>query len=157
MPAVVIRRGARDDARWAADLMASSDPWVILGRGFDACFAACTSSLDVLEVAETEGERCGFVLVRPAGVAGAPYIVSIAVAPAFRSLGIGAQLLEHVERAYRGRSRHLFLCVSSFNPHARRFYERHGFEAVGTLKAFLIEGADEILMHKRLASGAPPA
>jgi len=154
---VVIRRAAGDDTRWAAGLMASSDPWMTLGRGFDACLAACTSALDVLEIAESDGERCGLVLVRPAGVAGAPYIVSIAVAAAFRSRGIGAALLDHVERAYAGRSRHLFLCVSSFNPRARRFYERQGFDAVGTLKAFLIDTADEILMHKRLASGARPA
>lgn len=155
MPAVVIRRSVGDEARWAAELMASSEPWITLGRGFDACLAACSSAVDVLEVAETAGERCGFVLVRPAGVAGAPYIVSIAVAPAFRSQGIGAALIDHVERAYRARSRHLFLCVSSFNPRARAFYERLGFEAVGRLRAFLIEGADEILMHKRLAAGVP--
>jgi ribosomal protein S18 acetylase RimI-like enzyme len=154
MPPVTIRKAVGDDARWAAGVLSGSDPWLTLGRGFDACLAACTSSLDVLEIAESAGERCGLVLVRPAGVAGAPYIVSIAVAPAFRSRGIGAALLEHVERAYRQRSRHLFLCVSSFNPRARRFYERHGFEAVGTLKAFLIEAADEILMYKRLVPEA---
>jgi len=28
---------------------------------------------------------------------------------------------------------------------------------VGTLKAFLIEGADEVLMHKRLAPASSPA
>ena len=84
-------------------------------------------------------------------MSGAPYIVSIAVTPPFRSRGVGAALLAHVEAAYQGRSRHLFLCVSSFNPRARQFYVRHGFEAVGTLKAFLVEEADEILMHKRLA------
>ena len=75
--------------------------------------------------------------------------------PRLPGRGVGAALLEHVERAYRGRSRHLFLCVSSFNPRARRFYERHGFAAVGTLKAFLIDEADEILMHKRLAAAGP--
>jgi len=157
MPAVTIRKATGDDARWASAVMASSDPWVTLGRGFEACLAACTSALDVLEIAESGGERCGLVLVRPAGVAGAPYIVSIAVAPTFRGRGVGSALLEHVEGTYRGRSRHLFLCVSSFNPGARRFYERHGFEAVGTLKAFLIEGADEVLMHKRLAPASSPA
>jgi ribosomal protein S18 acetylase RimI-like enzyme len=156
MPPVTIRRATGDDARWAAGVLSSSDPWVTLGRGFDACLAACTSAMDVLEVAEIGGERCGLVLVRPAGLAGAPYIVSIAVVPAFRSRGVGAALLDHVEGTYRGRSRHLFLCVSSFNPRARRFYERHGFAAAGTLKAFLIDDADEILMHKRLAPAAQP-
>jgi len=135
---------------WAASLMSSSDPWITLGRGYDACLRACTSRLDVLEIAEIGAERCGFVLVRPAGVAGAPYIASIAVGPSHRGHGVGAALLAHVERTYEGRSRHLFLCVSSFNGRARAFYERHGYGAVGTFKDFLIEGADEILMYKRL-------
>lgn len=147
---VNIRPSRGDDAIWAAGLMASSDPWVTLGRGFEACHQSCTWGGDVLEIAEVGGERCGFVLVRPSGVAGAPYIKSIAVAPAFRSRGVGAALLAHVERGYAGRSRHLFLCVSSFNVRARLFYERHGYAAVGAIKDFLIEGADEILMHKRL-------
>lgn len=157
MPTVAIRVSRGDDPAWAARLMSTSDPWVTLGRGFDACLATCASPVDVLEIAEIGTERCGFVLVRPDGVAGAPYIVSIAVAPSFRQRGVGATLLSHVEQSYRGRSGHLFLCVSSFNPRARAFYDRHGFEAVGTLRAFLIEGADEILMHKRLAAAPAPA
>jgi ribosomal protein S18 acetylase RimI-like enzyme len=114
------------------------------------------SPSDVLEIADRGGERCGLVLVRPAGVAGAPYVVSIAVAATHRSQGVGAALLTNVEQAYRSRSRHLFLCVSSFNARARHFYERHGFKAIGTLQDFIIEGADEILMHKPLRHSGPP-
>jgi ribosomal protein S18 acetylase RimI-like enzyme len=155
MPTLTIRPAQGEDATWAAALMSSSDPWITLGRGYEACLRACTSALDLLEIAETGGERCGFVLVRPAGVAGAPYIVSIAADPGHRSQGVGAALLSHVERTYAGRSRHLFLCVSSFNGRARAFYERHGFTAVGLFKDYLIDGADETLMHKRLpAPGA---
>ena len=150
MQELTIRQASGDDVIWAATLMAASEPWITLGRGYEACYQACTSSPDVLEVAETDGRRCGFVLVRPAGVAGAPYIKSIAVAPDQRSLGVGAALLAHVERTFRGRSRHLFLCVSSFNGRARQFYERQGYSAVGTFKDFIIDGADEILMYKRL-------
>jgi [ribosomal protein S18]-alanine N-acetyltransferase len=157
MDAVLVRSAEGGDAAWAATLMSTSDPWITLGRGFEASLRACTSKLDLLEIAEISGERCGFVLVRPAGLAGAPYIVSIAVSASFRSRGVGAVLLAHVERTYRSRSRHLFLCVSSFNPRARAFYERHGFSTVATFTDFLIEGADEILMYKRLAPTAAPA
>jgi ribosomal protein S18 acetylase RimI-like enzyme len=150
MDTVTVRGASVDDYSWAATLMSSSEPWITLRRDFDSCLRACTSPSDVLEIADTGGERCGLVLVRPAGVAGAPYIVSIAVAATHRSQGVGAALLAHVERACRPRSRHLFLCVSSFNPRARLFYERHGFKAVGTLQDFTIEGADEVLMHKPL-------
>jgi len=156
MDTVTVRGASGDDDVWAATLMSSSDPWTTLRRDFANCLRACTSPSDVLEIADTGGERCGLVLVRPAGVAGAPYIVSIAVAATHRSQGVGAALLAHVEQAYRSRSRHLFLCVSSFNPRARHFYERHGFTVIGTLQDFIIEGADEILMHKPLGPAGSP-
>ena len=148
MDTVTVRGAGGDDHAWAAALMSSSEPWITLRRDFDSCLRACTSPSDVLEIADAGGARCGLVLVRPAGVAGAPYIVSIAVAATHRSQGVGAAMLAHVEQACRSRSRHLFLCVSSFNPRARRFYERYGFKVIGTLQDFIIEGADEILMHK---------
>jgi [ribosomal protein S18]-alanine N-acetyltransferase len=150
MAGVSVRIAEGDDVEWAAHLMAASDPWITLGRDFHACLAACSAPMDVLEIAALEGRRCGCVLVRPRGVAGAPYIVSIAVDEAFRSQGVGATLLAHVEAAYRARSAHLFLCVSSFNDRARAFYDRHGFEEVGRFRDFIIPGADEVLLHKRL-------
>ena len=156
MDTVTVRGARGDDHAWAAALMSSSEPWITLRRDFDSCLRACTSPSDVLEIADAGGARCGLVLVRPAGVAGAPYIVSIAVAATHRSQGVGAAMLAHVEQACRSRSRHLFLCVSSFNPRARHFYERHGFKAVGTLQDFIIEGADEILMHKPLSHAGSP-
>ena len=45
----------------------------------------------------------------------------------------------------------LFLCVSSFNLHAQRFYRRLGYEQVGVLKNYLVEGHEEILMRKSIA------
>jgi len=150
MNGVTVRCAHGDDADWAARLMSASDPWITLGRAYDACLAACTAPADVLEIAVLDGRRCGFVLVRPRGVAGAPYIVSIAVDEAFRGHGVGATLLAHIEAAYRGSSAHLFLCVSSFNNRARAFYDRHGFEEVGRFRDFIIPGADEVLLHKRL-------
>lgn len=58
--------------------------------------------------------------------------------------------MEFAENLFREEARHLFLCVSSFNARARSFYERRGYQAVGELEDYVIEGASEILMHKRL-------
>jgi hypothetical protein len=41
--------------------------------------------------------------------------------------------------------------VSSFNDRARVLYERHGYAPVGELKDFIVDGASEIILHKRLA------
>jgi predicted GNAT family acetyltransferase len=47
-------------------------------------------------------------------------------------------------------ARHIFLCVSSFNTEARRLYERRGYRQAGEFPDYVMAGASEILMHKRL-------
>jgi ribosomal protein S18 acetylase RimI-like enzyme len=44
----------------------------------------------------------------------------------------------------------MFLCVSSFNTRARQLYERRGYVQVGEFPGYVIAGASEILMQKRL-------
>jgi ribosomal protein S18 acetylase RimI-like enzyme len=150
MTTITVRVASEEDRAWAATVMSSSDPWITLRRGYEACLAACSSPIDTLHIAWAGDERCGLALLRERGVAGAPYLVSIAVAEAFRGHGVGQQLIAYAEGLFRGRYRHFFLCVSEFNPRARVFYERLGFEAVGILRDFVVEGLDERLMVKRL-------
>ncbi len=135
---------------WCARLMSASEPWITLGRNLDQCRVFCQNREYLLYVAHTNGEPCGFMMMHRRGLASSPYITVLAVAPEFRSRGIGGRLLEFAEELFRSEARHLFLCVSSFNLRARSFYERHGYTAVGELKDYIIEGASEVLMHKRL-------
>ena len=139
---------------WAASLMASSEPWRTLGRDL----AACTASLadgpgSELLIARSAGAAVGFLFVRLRGLAGSPYLASIAVVPEARGRRIGehliTHLIAHLERAVHP-ARHLFLCVSSFNSEAQRFYARLGFHQVGELPDYLIDGASELLLCKRL-------
>ncbi len=142
---------AQDTEReWCARLMAGSDPWVTLGRGLDACRETCSRPGYELLVAREAGAALGFALVHPRGVAGSPYLASIAVSAEARGRGIGRLLLAFVEDRYRPQARHFFLCVSSFNQRARRLYERQGYQAVGVLEDYVIDGASEVLMHKWL-------
>lgn len=150
MASLIVRDATDADRRWAASVMASSEPWITLRRSYDACLRACSAGDDALYIAELDGRPCGLALVRERGLAGAPYLVSIAVVEPFRSQGIGQRLLTFVEDLVRGRFRHLFLCVSSFNTRARAFYERHGYRPVGVLYDFIVDGLDETLMVKRL-------
>jgi ribosomal protein S18 acetylase RimI-like enzyme len=139
-----------DDGEWAARLMAASDPWITLGRGLDHCRAACERPECVMSVARAGAERCGFALVNPRGVSGAPYLAALAVASSWRSRGTGAALLEHCERHAALSSRHFFLCVSSFNTRAQAFYARHGYRQVGQFDDYVIDGASELLLYKRV-------
>ena len=150
MDGLEIGPASDEEREWCARLMAGSDPWITLGRGLESCRESCSRPGYELLVARAAGEALGFALVHPRGVAGSPYLASIAVAAEARGRGVGRRLLAFVEDRYRPQARHLFLCVSSFNGRARRLYERQGFEAVGVLDDYVIEGAAEVLMHKWL-------
>jgi ribosomal protein S18 acetylase RimI-like enzyme len=90
------------------------------------------------------------ILLHEQGMAGSPYIKSIAVEAEYRSTGIGTALVQFAEDLFKGEARHMFLCVSSFNERARAFWEGLGYQAVGELRDYLVDGFSEILMHKRL-------
>jgi ribosomal protein S18 acetylase RimI-like enzyme len=141
---------ADEEREWCARLMAGSDPWITLGRGLGACRETCSRPGYELLVARSAGAPLGFALVHPRGLAGSPYLASIAVADAARGRGVGSRLLAFAEDRFRSQARHFFLCVSSFNARARAFYERQGYSQVGEFRDYLIDGASEILMHKGL-------
>ncbi len=142
---------ARDEEReWSATLFARSEPWITLGATLEDCRGLCRDPEYLIYVARVEGPPLAAVVLQRRGVAGSPYVKSIAVDSERRSQGIGSALLAFAESLFRRESRHLFLCVSSFNQRAYSFYERHGYQAVGVLEDYVIEGASEILMHKRL-------
>jgi ribosomal protein S18 acetylase RimI-like enzyme len=137
--------------------MAATDPWITLGRTLEVTRRVCADSRYDVFIAHRDTERAGFMILDPHGIAGAPYVRSLAIAPEFRSLGIGASLLAFAEERYRGVARHLFMCVSSFNTRARALYERLGWIAVGNLPDFAIEGSSEILLAKRITPPPSPS
>lgn len=151
MADVTVADATPDERVWCGRLMASSEPWLTLKRGEDSCVAAATDPDYVTLVARApDGAPLGFARLHPRGVAGSPYLASIAVAAEARGRGVGSVLLAACERRFAG-SRWIFLCVSSFNARARALYERHGYRQVGDLPDYVVDGLSEILMVKRLA------
>ena len=148
---LVINAATEAEREWAAALMAGTDPWITLGRSLEHCRQRCRDSDYLLYVAHAGEQPCAFILLHRRGLAGSPYIATLAVAEAFRGTGVGTRMVAFAEQLFRGEARHIFLCVSSFNGRARSLYQRLGYTAVGELKEYVIPGASEILMHKRLA------
>lgn len=74
------------------------------------------------------------------------YLRLIGVAPSVRSEGVGALLLSAVEAAVGD---DLMVLASDFNAGARRFYERHGYVAVGRLPGYVLPEVDEIVYWRR--------
>ncbi|MDP1889868.1 MAG: GNAT family N-acetyltransferase [Gemmatimonadaceae bacterium] len=137
------------DREACARMMSESDPWVTLGRDFARCLTAVSDPARELYVARTEQGVVGFILLTMKGQLPG-YITSVCVAASARGSGLGTQLVTFAEQRIHRESPNVFLCVSSFNPGARRLYERLGFEFVGTLKDFLVEGYDELLFRKSI-------
>ena len=106
---------------------------------------------DGLIVAEEEGSARGFAWFLPTGTfALGGYLRLIALAPGSEGRGLGAQLLDEVERRVAQSSRSMFLLVSHWNQSARRFYAARGYAEVGNLPGFVRADTDEIVCMKKL-------
>ena len=144
-----IERAQESDYNWCARLMAGSEPWITLRRDLDGCHAALRRPGSELYLARERGGPAGFILIHPYGCIGSPYIQSVAVAEGARGRGIGTQLVAFAERQMAAR-RFIFLCVSSFNRRAQELYSRLGYQRVGEISNYVVEGHSELLLCKKL-------
>jgi [ribosomal protein S18]-alanine N-acetyltransferase len=138
-----------EDAEWAARVMAGSEPWITLGRGYEASRAILSDATKERYVALAGSDRAAFLILNMAG-AFAGYIQTIGVAASFRDRGLGTRLMQFAEKRIFRDSPNVFLCVSSFNSGARRLYERLGYRPVGELPDYLVAGHSELLMRKTI-------
>jgi ribosomal protein S18 acetylase RimI-like enzyme len=147
--AVSIESGTEADVDWCTHLMASTEPWLTLQPGPQACEAVFRRAACELFLARQGGTKLGFILLQSSGLAGSPYVGAIAVAAYARGKGVGSQLLAFAENHYPA-ARNIFLCVSDFNAGAIALYKRAGYEQVGLLKDYVVQGHNELIMRKRL-------
>jgi ribosomal protein S18 acetylase RimI-like enzyme len=130
-------------------MMAGMNPWLTLGRDYEACLRLVTNPAKEVTVAEREGEIDGFIVLDMNGPF-VGYIQILCVRPAAQRHGLGQALIAWAEERIHRVSPNVYICVSSFNTHARSLYERLGFQYVGTLKDLIVEGYDEILLRKTI-------
>lgn len=138
-----------DDYEWAAQLMASSEPWITLQRDLDGARLAVRRPGTQLFIAHRSGVPVGLLLVADYGFAGTPYVASIAIVPEARGKGLGANLLSWIEERYHSRG-NVFLLVSSFNTRAQQLYLRHGYTKIGEIPDFIVAGHSELILRKNL-------
>jgi ribosomal protein S18 acetylase RimI-like enzyme len=132
-----------------AEMMAQTDPWLRLGRGYTACHDAVSSPGRDVFIARAAGEVAGFVILNLTG-AFVGYIQTVCVHPSQRGKGVGSELLRFAEAYIFQRTPNVFMCVSSFNTDAQRLYNRLGYQTVGELKDYIISGASEFLLRKTI-------
>ncbi len=133
-----------------ARLMAGTEPWITLKRTAHDIRVIIEDPTSELHVARDHEGMIGFAIIKMKG-AFTGYIQSIVMKPEYRGHGIGARFIGYLERRILAEHPNVFICVSSFNPDARRLYERLGYEAIGELRDYIVRGHAEILMRKTVA------
>ncbi len=147
---VVIRRPAGEKELEACGrIMSSQEPWLTLRRGFDQAMDLLKNPEREVYVAAVGGAVAGFIILCMAG-AFKGYIQTIAVAPDQQGRGIGGKLMAFAEKRIFSESPNAFICVSDFNPDARRLYEKLGYRLVGELKDYVVAGHSEFLLRKSI-------
>jgi ribosomal-protein-alanine N-acetyltransferase len=143
-----LRPATAEEREWCASLMSQTSPWLTYGLSVEWCRGVLAWPGSSLLIAAGQ-EPLGFVLAHPKGLLGNPYIAAICVAEQHRTRGVGTQILALAEETFTD-SRFVYLCVSSFNKRAAKFYERNGYSKIADLPNFIADGYDEELMRKRL-------
>ena len=144
---IVRRLGGADETAACARMMATSEPWLTLGRSFEKALEILANpAKEVWIVPGGDGPQ-GFVILDLHG-AFSGYLQTICVREDVRGQGLGTRLLAWSEARIFRESPNVFLCVSSFNDGARRLYERLGYVRVGVLDDYIVRGHGELLMRK---------
>jgi GNAT superfamily N-acetyltransferase len=150
----VIRAMTLDDIPLIAAWMVTVPLWQRYGVTFEkasANFERGLHSDDWLLVVEVDGTACGFAWAVPHGAFGrSPYLKQLGVHPDFGNAGLGGLLLAEVERRALEIANDLFLLTSDFNVDAQRFYTRHGYQQLGAIPDYVINGLTELMFHKWL-------
>jgi [ribosomal protein S18]-alanine N-acetyltransferase len=142
------------EAEACARLMAESEPWLTLGRSYQASLGIVRDPNREVYTARDEDGVAGFLILCMTG-AFVGYIQTIAIQPDRRGRGLGSRLIDFAERRILAESPNVFMCVSSFNHDARRLYERLGYHVVGELTDYIVQGHSEILLRKTTGPLSP--
>ena len=149
MKLVIKKLAGRAEARACAKIMATSDPWITLKRNYQECLKIVTNPLREIYAAVVDKEIIGFIILQMEGTF-TGYIQTVAVKAGWRNRGLGSRLIAFAEKRIFAEKPNVFMCVSSFNKKAQKFYRRLGYERVGVLRNFIVNGHDEILLRKTI-------
>ena len=142
-------------------MMAGTEPWITLRRDDEACLRVMLDETRERYVAY-RGDRLAGLLILNVRGAFVGYIQTVCAAPELRGTGVGTEPVRFAEERIFRDFKNVFICVSDFNPGARRLYERLGYSLVGELPDYVIAGHSELLLRKTRgplndgpASGSP--
>src|ERR1700761_4155759 len=121
-----------DEADFAvcAQMMAGTDPWLMLNLNYDDCIKAFDGTFREVFVLKKADKIIGFVIMQTQGTFKG-YIQTICIGKFYRGAGYGTKILKFCEDRILKYSPNIFICVSVFNQKALHLYQRFGFELIG--------------------------
>jgi len=140
-----------DEARVCARMLVTTEPWITLELTLEQALARFTDTRNETYAVHDDRGIAAFVVLNMHGLL-AGYIQTVCVRSDRRGDGLGSALIQWAEDRIFRDSPNVFICVSSFNPDARRLYERLGFQAIGVLSGFAVSAHDEVLLRKTRGS-----
>lgn len=139
------------DIEQCTSMMATTEPWITLKRTAEALRPIVSDPVKELLVVRDRQGIAGFVILDLRGLLNG-YVQTLCVREDRRGTGLGAALLTGAECQILDQSPNVFICVSSFNPRAQKFYAKMGYERIGVLRDLVVTGHDEILLRKTTRS-----
>ncbi len=125
--------------------------YALTTKAMEGALAGALGAGDGLLTAEEGGRSVGFAWWVPRGAfARSPYLRLLVVAADATGRGVGAALLDAVQKRALPEGGDMFLLVTAENEAAQRFYARRGYRAVGRLDDYVRPGVAEIVMRKRV-------
>ena len=146
---IIIPLDSNEEAQICARMMAFSEPWISLERGFEESLEIILEPSREVYLAWMAEEIVGFIIIEMVGTFKG-YIKSICVSKDQRRKGIGTELMSYAEKRVFSETPNMFLLVSDFNHGARKLYKSLGYVEVGEFKDFIVGGYSEVLMRKTL-------
>lgn len=149
----MIRAIQQEDIPPLAQMMASTALWQRYNVTEESAARRLQSGLEqgaTILVAEIDQTPVGFVWYVVNGAFNrSGYIMLIGVEQSARSTGVGRALMREAETILFEKVNDVFLLVSDFNTEAQKFYQRLGYEQVGIIRNYVIEGVDELIFRKK--------
>lgn len=137
-----------------ASIMARNPLWERYNITYDSALARLNSGYEnsaTILIAEIDSRVVGFVwYARKGAFNRSGYIMLIGVDLDIQSRGVGLALMHAAEQEIVKSSQDVFLLVSDFNLGAQRFYQRMGYQQIGSIDDYVVPGVTELIYRKRI-------
>ncbi|NUN09260.1 MAG: GNAT family N-acetyltransferase [Ignavibacteriaceae bacterium] len=148
MEGIITPLNSAQDGAACAGIMIASEPWITFRTTYDEALSVINDPDNETFIFKlSDGTVAGFVTITLKGSLPG-YIKRIAVSGKHRSVGMGKELMMFAEQRILPRTKNVFLCVSDFNPGAIDYYLNLGYEKIGEIKDYLVNGKREFIMRK---------